>query len=277
MSRKTVLVALALLIAAAWVTTYLMIRSQPVETNDAPEFSEFNRDPAQARLREWEREWMVSEHLTVRQIHPDVWVHISRQALAGGVLFPANGLLVRDGDGLIMVDTAWGEELTELLLDWVDAELGLPVTGAVATHFHADSLGGSPVLAARGIPIYSSALTRELAREQGIPLPEALADFETGQSLRHGSLEIFYPGRAHSHDNLMVWIEQAGVLFGSCAMRSPEYRGAGNVADADVEEWPQSMRRVLERYGHASTVVPGHGQPGDASLIRHTISVFEDE
>jgi glyoxylase-like metal-dependent hydrolase (beta-lactamase superfamily II) len=47
------------------------------------------------------------------------------------------------------------------------------------------------------------------------------------------------------------------------------------VADADVAEWPASIRRVLERYPQAEVVVPGHGEVGGVELLRHTITLAE--
>ena len=47
------------------------------------------------------------------------------------------------------------------------------------------------------------------------------------------------------------------------------------LGDADRAAWPQSARKVLERYSDACIVVPGHGHWGDAELIWHTIRLCE--
>ena len=73
----------------------------------------------------------------------------------------------------------------------------------------------------------------------------------------------------------MVWVPEAEVLFGSCAVRSPDFPGTSNTADADLAGWPVAIGRVQKRYPHAKIVVPGHGAPGDASLLSHTIRLFE--
>lgn len=222
------------------------------------------------------REWKVSDDLTVRELDDGVWMHTSWQVIEGGIRFPGNGLLVRDGDELILVDTAWGADLTEQLLDWIDDELLLPVALAVATHFHEDSMGGAPVLAARGIPVLAHPLSVELRRERGMPLPHAIGDMDVGDALLVGSVEVFYPGHGHSADNVVVWIPEARVLFGGCAVRATSFTTRGNTADADLEEWPRAIRRVLERYPTVRTVVPGHGAPGGAELLTHTIAVVEE-
>jgi metallo-beta-lactamase class B VIM len=219
------------------------------------------------------REWSVTPDLQVRELRPGVWIHTSWQKLADGTRFPSNGLIVREGDHLLLIDTAWGEEHTERLLTWIDATLRLPVDRAVVTHWHEDRLGGAAALMRRGIPFFGHPRTREVAAEKGLPLPAALDGLASpGSAVRVGSAEVFYPGPAHTPDNLMVWLPEAGVLFGGCAVRAAA-SGIGNLSDADVKAWPDSMRRAIERYGSAPIVVPGHGDPGRAELLRHTLEL----
>jgi glyoxylase-like metal-dependent hydrolase (beta-lactamase superfamily II) len=220
--------------------------------------------------------WVVSEDLTVSELTPGVWIHTSWRELRSGTRFPANGLMVRNGDELLLIDTAWGVDLTEELLDWIEAEIGLPVAGALVTHFHADSMGGSPALKARNIPVHGHAMTIELGGDEGVPLPESVGELKPGEAVTIGNVELFYPGPGHSRDNLVVWVPHAGVIFGSCAVRAPEFPGTGNTADADMKAWPESIRRVLDRYPLADHVVPGHGSPGDTSLLVHTIGLFDE-
>lgn len=218
---------------------------------------------------------VVSENLAVSEIGPGVWVHTSWHEFASGARFPANGLIVRDGDGLVLVDTAWGRERTAELLDWMDSELGLPVTLAIVTHFHDDSMGGTPVLAERGIRFVSGELTRELGGAAEASPPESVGDLVPGEAVRIASVEIFYPGSGHSRDNLVVYVPGEKVLFGTCAVRHPDFPGQGNTADADLEGWPVAIGRVRERYPEVEIVVPGHGSPGDASLLSHIIGLFD--
>jgi glyoxylase-like metal-dependent hydrolase (beta-lactamase superfamily II) len=220
-------------------------------------------------------EWRISESLTVMVIGDGVWVHTSWYELSEGARFPGNGLIVRDGDSLQLIDTAWGVPITHELLDWIDSTLELPVTRAIITHYHGDSMGGTPALAERGIPFFASELTRSLGTDEGVPLPETIGDLDVGDVVPIGNVEVFYPGPGHTADNVFVWIPHARVLFGTCATRSPQFPGRGNTADAELDEWPRSIRRVLEQYPDVTVVVPGHGDPGDASLLIHTIEVLE--
>jgi glyoxylase-like metal-dependent hydrolase (beta-lactamase superfamily II) len=86
---------------------------------------------------------------------------------------------------------------------------------------------------------------------------------------------VFYPGRGHSADNLVVWLGSGKILFGTCAVRSPTFSGKGNTADASLDEWPESIRSVRARYPEARVVVPGHGPVGSTDLLDHTIALFD--
>lgn len=213
----------------------------------------------------------------LRRIHRDVWVHVSTWRSLDGTVYPANGLLVRDGDGLLLVDSAWGEEATVALLDVVEAEIGLPVRRAVVTHFHDDRVSGAEVLDQRGVTVYATPLTQRLAAAAGNVVPEtALQGLgEVGGAVTLGPVEIFYAGAGHSLDNIVVYVPDARVLFGGCAVHEQARDNAGNVADARLSAWPGSIRRVRLRYPEVAAVVPGHGVPGGAELLDHTIALVE--
>lgn len=221
-------------------------------------------------------EWRISESLTIKEIADGVWMHTAWQEFDGGVRFPSNGLVVRNDDTLVLVDTAWEVDRTEELLIWIDAHIGLPVTRAIVTHFHADRMGGTPALLARGIPFVGHPLTHSLGQDEPVPLPSSIGDLEVGGAVTISNVEVFYPGPAHTQDNLLVWVPEAGVLFGGCVVRSLRFAGIGNTTDADLAGWPEAIRRVQNRYPTAKIVVPGHGPPGDAALLSHTIGLFDE-
>ena len=210
----------------------------------------------------------------LRQIRDGVWVHVSTQNV-GGTIYPSNGLIVRDGDGLLLVDTAWGTEGTIALLAAIETEIGLPVRRALSTHFHDDRVGGVDALRAAGVPTFATPRTRRLAEAEHNEVPARALDglSEPGDAVRLGPVEVFYPGAGHAPDNLVVYVPQGRVLFGGCAIHERSRQSAGNVADADLEAWPVSVQRVQERYPDADVVVPGHGIPGGRELLDHTIAI----
>lgn len=222
------------------------------------------------------QQWVVSEDLQVTQIRHDVWVHTSWHVLPGDRRFPSNGLIVRNGNALVLVDTAWGVAPTVQLLDWIDGTLRLPVTYAVATHAHDDRVGGWPALEARGIPLRVTPQTLALALADSKPMPgdASLEALREGESLHIGALELFHPGHAHSADNLVVWLPQSRLLFGGCAVKSTIADAMGNVADADLASWQRAIARLQARYPRVDRVVPGHQDSGGAELLEHTLELL---
>lgn len=218
-------------------------------------------------------EWDLSPDLQVRTLAPGIWVHTSWQTY-GGVRVPSNGLLMRDGDGLLMIDTAWGEAVTDSLIDWAERELGLGITRAYSTHWHEDRLGGAAVLQRRGIPFYAHPLTVAEARAHDLPAPTPIAALAVGETASFGPVEVLYPGPGHTTDNTMVWVPSARLLVGGCAVKGAEAADLGNTADADVAAWPEAMRTAQAAYPDARWVLPGHGDPGGTELLEHTLALL---
>lgn len=215
--------------------------------------------------------------LQVEQLEPGVWMHTSYNTF-NGVVYPSNGLIVREDDHLVLLDSAWGAEATEALLVWIDKEIGLPVDRALSTHFHSDRTGGAAVLAAAGIPVWSHPMTQRLSAEAGNPVPaNALTGLDTaGNTTAFGSVEVLYPGGGHARDNIMVWLPERKMLYGGCAVRERATDNLGNTADADLAHWPQAIRHAQAAYPQAETVIPGHGEPGGPELLEHMHTLFED-
>lgn len=214
--------------------------------------------------------------IELREIRPGVWLHTSYYTYPGGNRFPANGLVVRDGDGLLFIDTAWGELRTLALLQRIEAEIKLPVRRAIVTHHHYDRLAGVDVLEARGVEVLAHPQTRELAISLGTPVPdgELTEVTDVGGVAEVGPAEVFFPGPGHAEDNLVVWLAEQKVLFGGCAVRAAESGSLGNTASADLANWPGAIRMVASRYPGAEVVVPGHGEIGGVELLAHTLDLF---
>jgi metallo-beta-lactamase class B VIM len=212
----------------------------------------------------------------LRQIRPGVWIHTSHYVFPDASVIPANGLVVKEGGGLVLIDTAWGETLTADLLEEIEQEIKLPVLRAIVTHSHADRIAGADLLRQRGIPVYAHPLTIRRAAKVAIAMPtDSLPDLHRpGDAEGLGSVEIFYPGPAHAPDNVVVWVPSARVLFGGCAVKALD-SDLGNLADADTRAWPDAIHRVMERYRLAEVVVPGHGAEGGKVLLTHTLELLK--
>jgi glyoxylase-like metal-dependent hydrolase (beta-lactamase superfamily II) len=220
----------------------------------------------------------IGHTVWVSKLAPDLWLHTTTAIITEdqSMYFPANGLILEGDHGSVLIDTGYFPEQAELLLKWSKGSLRRPITQAVATHFHRDRTGGIPALEAVGISTVAHPLTCELARSHGTPVPTASADFVGGTARLAGQCELFLPGAGHTRDNIVAWLPRQRVLFGGCLLKSVTSADLGNLADAVVDDWAGSARRVSERYPTRQLTIPGHGIIG-GDPIGHTLVLLAKE
>lgn len=234
----------------------------------------------------------LDRDLAIRRVAEGTWVVTST------VPWPANSLLAEMPDGtLLLADTPATGAATRALLEWAEARFGERPLAVVNTHAHPDAVGGNRVAAEGGATVYGSLETARLvAATRGTVgqamaaelagRPELAAEFAPyrplapqrtfaaadGLRLELGGerVEVVFPGAAHTPDNLVVWLPRRRVLFGGCIVRAGG--GLGNVAEADLESWPDAIRS-LRAYG-AEIVIPGHGDRSDPGLLEHTLELL---
>jgi metallo-beta-lactamase class B len=201
----------------------------------------------------------VGESVWVARIAPQLWLHTTTATIEGGYVFPANGLIIERPRGSLLIDTGYSPDQSELLLQWSNINLASPISSAIATHFHRDRTGGIDGLRVHRIHTLASPLTCELAKAHDLPLPEPIKGFADKPYRFAADCELFFPGAGHTRDNIVAWIPKHQILFGGCFLKSATSDDLGNVADADIPDWPASVRRAHAQYPLAKLAIPGHG------------------
>ncbi len=209
--------------------------------------------------------------LELERLEDDLWLYRASIEMDGHPV-GANGLVIGGPQGAIVIDTPWNDELTARLLDWAESSFG-PIAAVIATHFHADRLGGIAEVRRRGIPSYGHAETARLAVATELPPPGSSFEDELLLTTGDRTVELLFPGPGHSPDNSVVWLPRERLLFGGCLVKSAAAKGLGNLGDAVVDGWPASLERLLARYPDARIVVPGHGAAGGLEAVRHTLDL----
>lgn len=215
----------------------------------------------------------------------------------------SNSLIVKaSADEIVLIDTPYDNSATALVCDWIDTNFTPKRITAINTGFHIDNLGGNQYLREKGIDIYGSDRTCVLIEEKGshtqqqliswlkpeqerikkvyetmaFEKPNKIFKIEEGLLLKIGdiTLDVFFPGETHSPDNLVVFIKEQKVLFGGCMVKSLSSKNLGFTGDANLTEWPISMKVIQEKYKSAQIVIPHHGMWGDMTLIEHTTELL---
>jgi glyoxylase-like metal-dependent hydrolase (beta-lactamase superfamily II) len=192
------------------------------------------------------------------------------------------GVVVGDGEVLVVDTRGWAAEAEELLAD-LRTLTPLPCRQVVNTHAHFDHCLGNAAF--RPAAIWGHRRCAEVLRTEGEQvrasamrwLPEAagrLAELEivapdqlvaerAAIDLGGRRVELVHPGRGHTDNDLVVLVPDAGVAFAGDLV---EQGAPPSFGDAWPLEWPATLDRLLE--AAVPVVVPGHGDVVDPGFVR---------
>lgn len=217
-----------------------------------------------------------SETLKIQQISENSFLHISYLVTEDFGNVACNGMIVIDNGEALIIDTPANDSTTKELINYVQNNLDCELIGVVATHFHIDCLGGLNEFHKRQIPSYANKKTIHLARLSKNILP--LNVFDDYLEIQVGNKNVVneYLGEGHTKDNIISYFHSERVLFGGCLVKEVG-AGKGNLEDANIHDWSNTVRRVKTKYSNAEIIVPGHGKYGGHDLLNYTIELFNKE
>lgn len=211
------------------------------------------------------KEIKISENLKVVQLTDNTYFHTSNDN--NGIIYHSNG-------EAIIVSTPDNDLETRNLLSWVKNSLQAKITGYIIDRWHPDAMGGLNAVHEARIKSYANELTRTIAQNKNLPVPQI--GFNENLKLKVGNQYIIcdYLGAAHTEDGIVVWIPQDKILFGGNKVRN--FKGwYGNIGDANLNEWSNTISKVKAKYGDARIVIPGHGKYGGTELLDYTIEFYK--
>jgi glyoxylase-like metal-dependent hydrolase (beta-lactamase superfamily II) len=207
----------------------------------------------------------VSDKLSLVQLTHRTYIHTCENS--NGIVF------INEGNALI-ASTPDSDVETQNLINWVINEKNAKIIGYVIDRWHPDAMEGLDIVHKNGIMTYSFELTRQIAKEKGLPIPQI--GFDPKKEILVGNEKVIchFLGEAHTKDGIVVWIPSEQILFGGNEIRN--FNGwVGNIGDASLDKWSETATRVKNEYGAAKIVVPGHGMHGGAELIDYTINLYK--
>jgi metallo-beta-lactamase class B len=213
---------------------------------------------------------IISKDIELIRLSENAYIHVSYSDIEGYGRVSSNGLIFINGSDAFLFDTPMTESLTEELVSWLGKSMKLKISGFVPNHWHSDCIGGFGYLKTQNIESYANQMTIDIARSKGLPVPAT--GFKDSLQLQLGDklIQCYYPGPAHSMDNIVVWIPSEKILFAGCMVKSLDSKNLGNVVDGDLAAYPNTIENLIKKYPDAKIVIPGHGQPGGIDLIIHT-------
>lgn len=217
---------------------------------------------------------LKTDTLEIVPLTEHTFVHISYLETESFGRVACNGMIVVDDGKAIVLDTPVDSLVSEELIKWLESQ-NIAIEAVVATHFHDDCVGGLNTFHERGIPSYAHQKTLALLSEKEGKRPQH--GFAGFMELEVGDEKVLldYVGEGHTPDNIIAYFPTENVMFGGCLIKSTG-AGKGNLEDANVSEWSQTVSRIKSKYPNTAFVVPGHGKSGDSELLDYTIALFRE-
>ena len=211
--------------------------------------------------------------LKIEKITDNAYLHISYLQTKNFGNVACNGLVYMDEKEAVVFDTPVNAGASDALLDWLEKEK-IKTKAVVVNHFHVDCLGGLNKFHKRNISTYASNKTIELAKGEEVIFPKN--GFDENMELKIGGEKIHlkYFGEAHTVDNIIGWMPNEKMLFGGCMVKSVG-SGKGNLADANVDTWSETVSKIKNEYPDLKYAIPGHGKTGGVELLDYTINMFQ--
>ena len=192
--------------------------------------------------------------------------------------FNSNAGFVVTADGVVVFDTLGTPALGKRFAELIARTTSQPVRRIVVSHYHADHFYGLQAFVAAQAPqvqvwadeavreyLASDAPAARLAERQGslfpwvndktrIVAPDTYLSGDTAFRLGGLTFRVLRAGPAHTPEDLMLLVEEDGVLFVGDLMFAGRIPFVG---DADVSAWIRAIDRVL--VFKPRIVVGGHG------------------
>ena len=191
-------------------------------------------------------------------------------------LVPANGMYLVTNNGVVMFDTPWDTTQFQPLLDSIKLKHDKNVVMCFATHWHSDKTAGLEYYRQQGIKTYTTALTDKLSKKNNKKRAEFLMTKDTVFNVGQYSFETYYPGQAHTEDNIIIWFEREKILYGACLIKGVDAKDLGFLGDGNVTEYASTLRRVQKKYQRPKYIIIAHSDWRNINSLKHSLMMAKE-
>jgi len=193
-----------------------------------------------------------------------------------GTMISANAMYLVTDKGVILFDAPWDKSQFQPLLDSIKYKHQKDVVMCLATHSHDDRAGGLEFYRQKGIKTYTIKLTDELLKKNDKKRAEYIIPNDIAFTVGDHTFRVYYPGKGHSSDNIVVWFNKEKLLYGGCFIKSTAVNDLGYLGDADVKEWEKSIKKVQTKFKNPKFVIPGHEDWSSTDSLNHTLKMVQE-
>ncbi|WP_291287957.1 subclass B1 metallo-beta-lactamase [Flavobacterium sp.] len=193
-----------------------------------------------------------------------------------GTKISANAMYLVTAKGVVLFDAPWDKTQFQPLLDSIKTKHHKEVIMCFATHSHEDRAGGLEFYRKKGIKTYTIKLTDQILEKNKEGRAEFVIPNDTLFTVDKYTFEVYYPGKGHAPDNIVVWFNKEKVLYGGCFIKSVEAKDLGYLGDADVKEWQKSILRAQSKFKNPKYIITGHDDWTDLTSLKHTLKLVKE-
>jgi len=189
---------------------------------------------------------------------------------------PANGMYLVTNNAVVMFDTPWDTTQFQPLLDSIKLKHNKSVVLCFATHWHSDKTAGLEYYRQLGIKTYTTTLTDELSKKNNKKRAEFLMTKDTVFNVDQYSFETYYPGQAHTVDNIVIWFKKEKILYGGCLIKGADADNLGYLDDGNVSEYAATLKRVKKKFRKPSFIIIAHSDWKNIHSLKHSLMMAKE-
>jgi glyoxylase-like metal-dependent hydrolase (beta-lactamase superfamily II) len=184
-----------------------------------------------------------------------------------------SGLLVTDS-AIVVIDTKMSSD-AEKLYNQAKELAGSKKIIVINTHYHGDHVRGNKFY--KNCAIYIGAYEEEFLQEDlsAEDMPNHFVQDSLIMDLGNEILCLYNLGQAHTWADMIVLLKNRKVVFTGDLVFYQINPFLKKESGANVDKWIAVLDKILGIPG-ITMFVPGHGQPGDRSIVEAEKNYFED-
>jgi metallo-beta-lactamase class B len=181
-----------------------------------------------------------------------------------------NYVLYIGAASVTLVGAGWSPETAELLAQKIRTVTDKPVKEVVLPDHDPEYAGGIAYWKRIGANIVSTELTEQTLKSDwnktgeftrkylpaypNLPLILPTKSYKNNFELERGAIQGFYLGPSHNSDDIFVYFPKEKVLYAGSILKEH----LGNLAFADLEEYPRTLQKLKELHLNIEKIISGH-------------------
>ena len=184
-----------------------------------------------------------------------------------------SGILVTDS-AVIVIDTKMSSD-AEKLYNQVKEKAGSKMIIVINTHYHGDHTRGNNYY--KNCPIYIGSYDMEFLKNEISPenIPNKFVKDSLILNLGDETVGLYNMGQAHTWNDMIVVLKNRQVVFTGDLVFNHINPFLKEESGANVDLWILALDKIL-KIPDVKMFVPGHGKPGDKSIVEPLKQYFED-